>query len=134
MASAVPLAARASASLEGVSSTSLRTRSFGGLILALSVNAEKAMNCVVPMVALPNHRVVLGSVLGRLTQRWDIVPTSAALDVTLECQSKPVVLFPAPGGPSLSAIKEDAVLELSLTTSATKSGIEKVARSFAVWR
>ena len=89
---------------------------------------------MVPMVALPNHRVLLGSVLGGLTQRWDIVPTSAALDVTLECQSKPVVLFPAPGGPSLSAIKEDAVLELSLTTSATKSGIEKVARSFAVWR
>ena len=44
------------------------------------------------------------------------------------------MLFPAPGGPSLSAIKEDAVLELSLTTSATKSGIEKVARSFAMWR
>ena len=58
---------------------------------------------------------------------------SAALDVTLECQNKPVVLFPAPGETFfLSDIKEGAVLELSLTISATKSGIEKVAISFGV--
>ena len=63
MASAVTPAARASANLEGVSSMNLRTRSFGGLILVLSGNAEEASNCVVPMVALPNNRVVLGSVL-----------------------------------------------------------------------
>ena len=106
----------------------------GGQILVQSATVTEAKKYAMLMAVFLNHRVLLGSVLGGLTQRWDIVPTSAALDVTLECQNKPVVLFPAPGGPSLSAIKDDAVLELSLITSVTKSGIEKVARSFAVWR